>query len=70
MPSKGRVVLSVYDARGSHVVTLVDEEKDAGAYTMGWRGTDARGGNVSSGMYFARVTHPSGEKTYRMAALK
>jgi hypothetical protein len=70
VPWRGRVLVSIYDARGSQVVTLVDEEKDAGAHTMGWRGTDARGGSVSSGVYFARVTHASGTEHYRMALLK
>jgi hypothetical protein len=52
------------------ITTLVDENKDAGAYTREWGGRDARGEIVSSGVYFARVTHSSGTKSYKLVLLK
>ncbi len=70
VPSKGRAVVEIYDARGAHIATLVDTEKAAGAYTQGWDGRDDAGRAVSSGVYFARLTHPSGTKTYKMVLLK
>ncbi len=70
LPSKGRVTLEVFDARGAHVVTLVDEEKAAGAYTREWTGRDDAGQAVSSGVYFARVSHSSGTRSYKMVLLK
>jgi flagellar hook assembly protein FlgD len=62
--------LSVFDARGSLVTTLVNEEKSAGVYTVSWNGRDDAGGAVSSGVHFARITHVSGTKSYKMMLLK
>lgn len=70
LPSKGRVAIDVYDARGERVASLLDEEKPAGAYTLPWDGSDDNGARVSSGLYFARVTHASGTKSYKMVLLK
>lgn len=70
VPSLGRVTIAVYDARGGHVATLTDEEKDAGAYTRDWDGSDGDGKTVGSGVYFARVVHPSGTKSYKVVLLK
>jgi hypothetical protein len=70
LPSRGRAKVTVYDARGAFVVALVDEEKGAGAHTREWDGTDSGGKAVSSGVYFAQVSHPSGRKSYKMVLLK
>lgn len=70
IPWRGRVVVGVYDARGAHVTTLVDEDASAGAYSRAWDGTDADGERVGSGVYFARVRHASGTKSYKMVLLK
>jgi len=70
LPSAGRVQVRVYDARGALVSSLVDEEKLAGAYTRAWNGTDGSGNAVSSGVYFARVEHASGTRSYKMLLLK
>jgi len=70
VPSKGRVSVEVYDARGAQVTALVDMTKEAGAYTEVWDGRDAGGKPVSSGVYFARVAHPSGTRSYKIVLLK
>ncbi len=70
LPSKGRVAVSIFDLRGALIATLVDEEKDKGAYTEAWNGANARGDRVSSGVYFARITHASGTKSYKLVLLK
>ena len=70
VPSKGRVSIEVYDAHGMRIATLVDEEKAAGAYTQEWNGRDDEGHAVSSGVYFARMNHTSGTKSYKMVLLK
>ncbi len=70
VPSRGRVEVSVFDLRGSRVTTLVDEERDAGAFTEAWNGRDDAGRSVASGVYFARVTHPAGAKSYKVVLLK
>ena len=70
VPSAGRVKVAIYDARGARVATLVDEEKAAGAYAEAWTGRDARGSPVTSGVYFARVSHPLGSRSYKIVLLK
>jgi len=70
VPSQGRVEIGIYDLRGAHVVTLVNEESDAGEYTKEWDARDADGEAVGSGVYFARVTHASGTKAYKLVLLK
>ena len=70
LPAKGRVTIEVFDTRGSHVATLVNDEKDAGVYTATWTGRDDRGTAAGSGVYFARLTSPAGARSYKMTLLK
>jgi FlgD Ig-like domain len=70
VPSRGRVTVSVFDTRGALVATLVDETSNAGAYTVSWNGHDTAGRPASSGVYFARVSHASGTRSYKMVLLK
>ena len=70
LPTKGRVSVTIYDARGAHVVTLVDEEKAAGAYARSWNARDDAGHSVSSGVYFACVTHVTGTRSYKIVLVK
>jgi len=51
----GRVRLGIHDARGRRVALLVDEWQDAGEHQRLWRATDARGMQLPSGVYFARI---------------
>ncbi|HET6349063.1 MAG TPA: FlgD immunoglobulin-like domain containing protein, partial [Candidatus Krumholzibacteria bacterium] len=60
VPSKGHVMIRVYDASGAYVATLYDGERSTGAYSVGWDGRGAGGAVVSSGIYFARIQHASG----------
>ena len=50
VPKDGKVTLSIYNAIGQSVMTLVDESKDAGMYEVPFDGS-----KYSSGMYFARL---------------
>ncbi|MEJ2721783.1 MAG: aryl-sulfate sulfotransferase, partial [bacterium] len=47
----GRVKLEIFDVNGRFVVTLVDDELDAGTHVSTWRGRDRLGRPVSSGVY-------------------
>ncbi len=52
----GRVDLTVHDARGRRVATLVAGElRSAGTHTVVWAGDDDAGRPVSTGVYFARM---------------
>ena len=70
LPTKERVMIDVFDARGAHVATLVDAVTPAGAYTVTWNGRDDRGIAVGSGVYFARLASGAGARSYKMTLLK
>lgn len=56
VPSTGKVNLSIYDASGSLVRTLVNGISDPGEKTVTWDRRDASGRRVASGTYFYRLT--------------
>lgn len=53
--SPSRVKISIYDALGRQVMTLVDETKPAGEYKIRWKGSDHHGLLVSPGVYFVAM---------------
>ncbi len=52
IPERCTVTLRVYGVDGREVAALVDEPRDAGAYEVLWDGTDDRGTDAASGVYF------------------
>ncbi len=71
VPSRGKVTVAIYDARGARVTRLVDnEERDAGAYRMDWNGHADSGIGVSSGVYFARIEQNGAVRTKKLVLLK
>ncbi len=54
LPRQCNVNIDVYNILGQRVRTLVNEEREPGAYEIFWDGTDNRGVSVSSGSYFLR----------------
>lgn len=50
LPKAGLVKLSVYDILGREVVTLLNNELDAGSYNFDWNAS-----NYSSGVYFCKL---------------
>ena len=51
-----RVQIVVYNLRGQKVITLVDELKESGDYSVNWNGHSTSGQRVSSGVYFYRMS--------------
>jgi len=51
----GQVAVTIYNAKGQLIKTLVNENKKAGNYTINWDGTDMNHGHVSSGLYLIRL---------------
>lgn len=56
LPQASNVSVRIYNILGAEVKSLVDDFKSAGEYNVFWDGTDNSGSNVSSGMYFYRIT--------------
>lgn len=55
LPTMGRAELSVYNARGQRVRTLVDEYLTSGWHEARWDGRDSRGAPLASGVYLCRL---------------
>ncbi len=47
--------LSIIDVRGSEVVELLNDHKNAGLYQISWDGRDTQGHSVETGVYFCRL---------------
>jgi len=70
IPQDARVSLVVYDMLGQVVKTLVDQEQEAGYYTVRWDGTNDFGSKVSSGIYIYRIIAGKYTSTMKMNLLK
>jgi len=65
LPQSGFVTLKVFNALGKEVATLVNEEKSAGNYSVGF---DAF--NLSSGVYFYKLTTNNFTQINKMLLIK
>ncbi len=71
VPDPGaRVKIVLYDVGGRLVTTLVDDNKVAGSYQIGWNGRNTRGEPVASGVYFLRMQAGSFLATRKLIMLK
>lgn len=70
LPSDGLTRLELFDARGRRVRTVLEAELLAGEYTRDWDGTDDSGRAVASGVYFSRLTHPSGTQSSKLTLIR
>lgn len=64
------VTLEIYNTLGQVVRTLVDEQQQAGYYTVSWDGTNRYGRTVSSGVYIYRLRAGSYTEVHKMMFLK
>ena len=55
LPEAGKVLLQVFDLRGSLVRSLLDSSHPGGADTVVWRGDDETGRAMASGVYAVRL---------------
>jgi|GEM_PF-5830493 len=55
LPNAAHVQMSIYDAAGQLVKTLINGENNAGYYTTYWDGTDQLSRKVSAGVYFYQL---------------
>ncbi len=70
LPEAAEVYLVVYDLLGREVARLVDGRLEAGYHSLMWNGSDARGREVPTGMYIARLVTASYTKSIKLALLK
>jgi hypothetical protein len=61
--------LKIYDQLGRLIKTLVDDLKAPGNYAVNWDGTDKMGRQVTSGLYFYRMTSGAFSQTHKAILL-
>jgi len=57
LPADGQTTLKVFNLQGREVVTIINEAKTAGQYTIAWDGKDAARIQVAAGTYFVVLRH-------------
>lgn len=70
LPVSGNVSIAVYNVLGQEVKSLVDQPMEAGHHTITWDGTNNGGSQVSSGVYFYRITAGTFTESRKMMMLK
>jgi photosystem II stability/assembly factor-like uncharacterized protein len=65
LPKSGLVTLKIYDITGKEVATLVNEVKNVGTYSV-----DFNGANLSSGMYFYKISVNGFSEVKKMSLIK
>ena len=55
LATRSNTRLVVYDAEGSEVITLVDELREEGEYSIQWNAKDSAGRPVPPGLYLYRI---------------
>jgi len=59
----GWVNFRIYDARGRHVRSLVDEPRAAGEHELAWDGRDDAGRDVAEGAYYYQLSTERGSRS-------
>ncbi len=65
-----QVKLDVFNILGQHITTLVNEYQTSGNHTVVWNGKDKNNNNLSSGIYFYKLTNGSKTITNKMILMK
>jgi hypothetical protein len=66
LPAKSRVELNLYDLTGKKVITLIDEEIEAGEQTVPWNGRDSEGQEVSPGLFIGLLKYNNQFTVFRL----
>jgi hypothetical protein len=70
LPTQSKVSLTVYDISGKEVRNLIDENEEAGLYSILWNGKNNFGKSVSSGIYFLRLKTDNYQITNRAIIIR
>lgn len=55
IPNDGNINLSIYNTKGQKIINLINNELDAGKYSIIWNGDNELGESVSSGVYLYQI---------------
>jgi hypothetical protein len=70
LQSDSFVNIDIFNIKGQKIKTLVNEFSPSGDHQAAWNGTDDKGQNVSSGVYFYRITTDNYTSTKKMVLMK
>jgi len=70
LPAAKNVSLVIYDLTGRQVRELLNENKEAGSYTVRWDGRNQAGQTVASGLYIYQIQAAQFTQTRKMLFLK
>jgi len=70
LPRNAEVKLEIFNILGQKVITLVNDSKVAGSYSVQWNGKTQEGFPVTSGLYFYQIRIKDFVKTRKMLLLK
>ncbi len=70
LPKSSEVNLAIYNILGQRIRTLVNEQQEAGYYTVFWNSEDERGEEVTSGIYLCRIEAGKFSQTKKLILLK
>jgi subtilisin family serine protease len=70
LPNKQKVNLTIYDASGRKVKTLVDGYQNAGEFAVAWSGNDDKGQPLAAGVYFGRFEFGGKVATNKLILMK
>ncbi|MCP4549903.1 MAG: T9SS type A sorting domain-containing protein [bacterium] len=70
LPVDGHAALSVFDAQGRLIKTLLNEMREAGSHAVTWNGCNEGGNRIASGIYFYNLTAGTYSETRKMIMLK
>ena len=66
----GKTQVEIFNIKGQKVKTLLNEEMNIGKHSVIWKGKDNDGNQISSGMYFYKVSVNGEQKINKMLMLK
>ena len=69
VPARASVTLKLFDALGREIQTLHQGELEPGRHFFTWKGVDAQGQPVSTGVYFCRLQDQQGKSLVRKLVL-
>jgi astacin len=70
LPKTSQTTLTVYNIMGQNVATLIDDVMQAGDHNVTWYGTTDYGEQVSSGIYFYRISAGDYTDSRKMVLMK
>ena len=62
VPVNTKVTITILNIRGEEIIRLVDSHQSPGSYETVWRGEDAEGFKMTSGLYICRIRFSAPQK--------